>query len=401
MKRFLIVLMVLLLLLIQMPTAQAAPSLKEFDATPGTGAQPQMIWELKGLGRLSADMQFAPNGQILLPLAGKLASVDTGGGLQWNVKAAGGNLGYPVCTANGSIYAPSSSSIQELEPDGASGWAFTVYPSAGGTTNQWLGYGQDNLYFPLASGLYILDPDGRLVTISPWDPSELRATKLPLDYNFLAGTVTAPTSGNPASGNPACYAIVSTDTDQYQMSVFDAKGNYLWDYGLGGLKQAYIAAGDDGTVFLAAAPAITNQVTHDMVSSFAPNSSQPQWQTPIVENINFLGLSLATSGSLYLALAGKIYALDTKTGAIKWDVFFTDLTSPVAVDNQTGYIYAGCSDGRLIAVDPTGKLAWELSLDASISHAPLVGADGFLYVATDSGNLYKIQEPEVSSQESE
>ncbi|MGD0621444.1 MAG: PQQ-binding-like beta-propeller repeat protein [Thermacetogeniaceae bacterium] len=382
MKRFLIVLTVLLLL-IQMPTAQAAPSLKEFDATPGAGNQAQIIWELKGLGRLSGDMQFAPNGQILLPLAGQLAAVDTGGGLQWNVKAAGGNLSYPVCTANGSIYAPSSSSIQELEPDGAPGWAFTVYPSAGGTTNQWLGYGQDNLYFPLASGLYILDLDGRLVSLSPWDTSELQATKLPLYYNFLAGTVTG----------SACYTIVSTDTDQYQMSVFDAKGNYLWDYGLDGLKQAYIATGGDGTVFLAAEPTIINQVSHDIVYSFAPNSSQPQWQTYIDENINFLGLSLATAGSLYLALAGKIYALDTKTGAIKWDVLFTDLVSPVAVDNKTGYIYAGCSDGRLIAVDPTGKLSWELSLDASISRAPLVGADGFLYVATDSDNLYKVKLP--------
>jgi outer membrane protein assembly factor BamB len=381
-KRFLIVLTVLLLL-IQMPTAQAAPSLKEFDATPGAGNQAQIVWELKGLGRLSADMQFAPNGQILLPLAGQLASVDTGGGLQWNVKAAGGNLSYPVCTANGSIYAPSSSSIQELEPDGAPGWAFTVYPSAGGTTNQWLGYGQGNLYLPLASGLYILDLDGRLVSLSPWDSNELQATKLPSHYNFLAGTVTG----------SACYTIVSTDTAQYQMSVFDAKGNYLWDYGLSGLRQAYIAAGGDGTVFLAIAPTIINQVNHDMVSSFASNSSQPQWQTSIDENINFLGLSLATAGSLYLALTGKIYALDTKTGAIKWDVLFTKLTSPVAVDNKTGYIYAGCSDGRLIAVDPTGKLSWDLSLDTSISRAPLVGADGFLYVATDSGNLYKVELP--------
>ncbi len=363
--------------------AQAAPSLKEFGATPGAGAQPQIVWELKGLGRLSADMQFAPNGQILLPLTGQLASVDTGGGLQWNVKAAGGNLSYPVCAANGSIYASSSSSIQELEPDGAPGWAFTVYPSAGGTTKQWLGYGQNNLYFPLASGLYILDLDGRLDSLSPWDSSELQATKLPLDYNFLAGAVTG----------SACYTIVSTDTVQYQMSAFDAKGKYLWDYGLGGLNKAYIAAGSDGTVFLAGEPTTINQVNHDLVYSFAPNSSQPQWQTSIDENINFLGLSLATSGSLYLALAGKIYALDAKTGAIKWNVLFTDLTSPVAVDNQTGYIYAGCSDGRLIAVDPTGKLTWELSLDASISRTPLVGTDGFLYVATDSGNLYKVAIP--------
>ena len=180
---------------------------------PGRRLQPQIIWELKGLGRLSADMQFAPNGQILLPLAGKLASVDPAPasghpGLQWNVKAAGGNLSYPVCTANGSIYAPSSSSIQELEPDGALGWAFTVYPSAGGTTNQWLGYGQGKLYFPLASGLYILDPDGQFDSLSPWDSSELQATKLPLHYNFLAGTVTA--QGSWARTRPAIPSSAQT-----------------------------------------------------------------------------------------------------------------------------------------------------------------------------------------------
>jgi outer membrane protein assembly factor BamB len=393
MKRFLIILSILLLM-IQPLTAQAAPSLKEFNATPGAVSQPQIIWELKGLGRLSADMQFAPNGQILLPLAGQLESVDTGGGLQWNAKGAGGNLNYPICTANGSIYVPSSSSIQELEPDGASGWAFTVYPSAGGTTKQWLGYGQGNLYFPLASGLYILDPDGNLVTLAPWDSRELQSTKLPLYYNFLAGTVTT------ATGHSACYTVVSADTDQYQMLVFDTRGNYLWSYGLSALNQAYIASDSDGTVFLAVKPSVINQVNHDMICSFAPNSSQPQWQTPIDENLDFLGLSLA-EGSLYLALDGKIYSLDATTGAIKWDVLFNKLASPAAVDNNTGYIYAGCSDGNLIAVDPTGKLSWELSLDASISRAPLVGPDGFLYVATDSGNLYKIQEPGTRSQEPE
>jgi outer membrane protein assembly factor BamB len=394
-KRCLIILSVLLLIL-QPPTAQAAPIFQEFDTTTGlasASSQPQIIWELKGLGRLSADMQFAPNGQLLLPLAGQLEAVNTAPasgdpGLQWNVRTAGGSLGYPVCTANGSIYAPFSSSIQELEPDGASGWAFAAYPSTGGASDQWLGYGQGDLFLPLASGLYILDADGHLISLAPWDSSELQATKLPLHYNFLAGAVTAP-----ASGSPVCYTVVSTDSDQYQMLAFDAEGNQLVDYGLSGLKQAYIAAGTDGTVFLATDPTINSKVSHDTVCSFAPGSSQPQWQTPIDENIDFLGLSLTTEGSLYLALAGKIYAIDPKTGAIKWDVLFHDLTSPVAVDNATGYIYAGCSDDNLIAVDPTGKLSWELSLDASISRMPLVGPDGFLYVATDSGNLYKIRIP--------
>lgn len=380
MKRLLIV-ATALLLLIEPLTAQAAPSLTQYSAAAsGSSNQPQIIWELKGLGRLSAEMQFAPNGQILLPLAGQLASVDTGGELQWNVQTAAGSLGRPVCIPKGSIYAPSTSSIQELGPNGAPGWAFTVYPSTSGTINQWLGCGQNNLYLPLASGLYVLDQAGGLVSLSPWSTSELHDTKLPPDYTFLAGAITG----------SACYVIDSTDNIQYQMSVFDINGNFLWDCGFPGLKQAYIAAGSDGTVFTATALKIVNRVSHDMVSSFAQGSSQPQWQTGIDENINFLGLSLATTGSLYLALDGKIYALNAKTGAIEWNVLFYKLASPVAVDNN-GYIYGGCSDGRLIAIDPTGKLSWALSLDSSISHAPLVGADGFLYVATDSGNLYKIK----------
>ena len=383
MKRLLIVFTILLFAL-QPPTAQAAPSLKEYDTNPNSGSQPQIVWELKSLGRLSADMQFAPNGQILLPLANQLASVDTQGELQWSVKIAGGKAGCPACSEDGSIYDPTSSSIQEIRPDGASGWAFTVYPAASGATNQWLGYGQGTLYLPLASGLYILDLNGHLVSLAPWDSSELQPTQLPSSYNFMDGTVTA----------YGCYAIVSTDTNQYQMSVFNAKGDYLWDYGLGGLNQAYVAAGDDGTVFLADAPSTIDRVNNDMISSFAPNSSQPQWQTSIDENTTFLGLSLAATGNLYLALAGKIYALDAKTGTIKWNVLFTNLASPVAVDDKTGYIYAGCSDGSLIAVDPTGKLSWDMSLgSSSISLKPLVGADGFLYVDTNSGNLYKIQLP--------
>ncbi len=191
-----------------------------------------------------------------------------------------------------------------------------------------------------------------------------------------------------------CYAIVSTDTNQYQMSVFDTKGDYLWDYGLGGLNQAYLAAGDDGTVFLADEPSSIGLGNQEMISSFAPNSNQTQWQTSINEDSTFLGMSLAATGNLYLALTGEIYALDAKTGNINWNVPFTNLTSPVATDDKTGDIYAGCSDGSLIAVDPAGKMSWEMNLDKSaINLKPLVSADGFLYVVTNSGNLYKIKVP--------
>jgi hypothetical protein len=388
MKRSTAIFVIMLLILLP-STAQAAPSLKDYVATTGS-SQPQIVWALQGLGRLSADMQFAPNGQILLPLTGQLASVDSNGELQWEARTTGGNPGFPVCTADGSIYVPSSSSLQEFKPDGAPGWMLTAYPDTGGAADQWLGYGQGNLYFPHVSGLYILNPDGQFNTISPWDSGELQATELPSSYSFITGIVTLPAVSQQQAGRPACYTVLSTVSDEYQMTVFDARGNYLWDYGLGDLKQACIAAGGDGTVFLAAEPSITNRVTRDMVSSFAPGGSQPQWQTGINESASFLGLT-PTSGNLYLALAGEIYALNTSTGSIEWDVPFTNLTSPVAVDDQTGCLYAGCSDGSLLGIDPAGKLAWDLSLDSGISTKPLVGDDGFLYVATNSGTLYKIK----------
>lgn len=214
-KRSLIVFTILLFAL-QPSAAWAALSLQDYAAPIG-GSQPQIVWELQGLGKLSADMRFSPNGQILLPLANQLASIDTQGELQWSVKTAGSNAGCPACSEDGSIYAPTSSSIQEIRPDGTSGWSFTVYPAASGATNQWLGYGQGALYLPLASGLYTLDLNGNLMSLAPWDSSELQATKLPSSYNFLDATVTG----------DGCYAVVSTENNQYQMSVFDTKGRSL------------------------------------------------------------------------------------------------------------------------------------------------------------------------------
>ena len=71
------------------------PIFRRFYAAPGSGNQAQIVWELKGLGKLSADMQFAPNGQILLPLANQLASVDTQGELQWECQDRRRQRGLP------------------------------------------------------------------------------------------------------------------------------------------------------------------------------------------------------------------------------------------------------------------------------------------------------------------
>lgn len=382
MKRTLVFLLMLFLTM-QVPAAQAAPSLENYSVTPATGNQAQVAWKLKGMGKLSADMQFAPNGSILLPLAGQLASVDTQGTLQWNIKIASGSIGNPACSENGLLFAPCSSSIQEIKPNGTSGWTFTVYPSAGGAKKQCLAYGQGNLYLPLASGLYILDLAGRLVSASPWAPSELHSTKVPSQYDCLACATTG----------SVCYVIKSVDTGQVQLSVFDARGNNLWNYGLGELKQVCMVAGDDGAIFIATEPKKAGKTSRVGLFSFASNSSRPQWQNNVYGD-KLLGLSASSTGSLYLTTDGKMDVVDARTGVTQWDMSFANLASPPAVNSKTGYAYAGSSDGRLLAVDPAGKLAWDLSLDSSITREPLIDTDGFLYVVTDNGNLYRINVPE-------
>jgi len=379
-KRFLVAL-VMLFFLIQLPTVEAAPSLEQSSVKTGADNQAQVLWKLKGAGKPSTDLQFVPNGNILLPQAGQLTAVDTQGAIKWSVKI-GGSSGYPVGAANGSIFVPGPSSIQEIKPNGVAGWSFSVYPATSGSSNAWLAYGQNNLYFPQASGLYTLDSTGRLVALTHWNSSELRSTKPPSPFASMACL---------AAGSD-CYAIESAGTDQFQLSVFDAQGKSLWNYWLGALKQAFLLTGADGTVFIAAENKKAAQYNKGRVCSFAPNSTQPQWQTIISDN-NFLGLARSAAGSLYLTMKGEMYALDAKTGALLWKSPYDKLASPPATDNKTGRVYAGCSDGRLIAVGPTGRMDWDLSLDGAISRTPLIDAEGFLYVATDNGNLYKIKIP--------
>ena len=167
MKRTLVLLLILLLAL-QLPKALAAPSLENYSAASTTDNHAQVVWKLKNIGKLAADIQFTPNGSILLPLAGQLASIDTQGTLQWSNKLANGSIGKPAFSENGLLFAPYLSSIQEIKPNGAAGWMFTVYPSGSGANNQCLAYGQGYLYWPLVSGLYALDLTGRLASVTPW-----------------------------------------------------------------------------------------------------------------------------------------------------------------------------------------------------------------------------------------
>jgi outer membrane protein assembly factor BamB len=48
----------------------------------------------------------------------------------------------------------------------------------------------------------------------------------------------------------------------------------------------------------------------------------------------------------------------------------------------------GVSDtGKLLAIDPSGNVVWEVSLQARAQAAPILGPDGTIYVATARGTI--------------
>ena len=95
---------------------------------------------------------------------------------------------------------------------------------------------------------------------------------------------------------------------------------------------------------------------------------------------------------LYVIGGNNIYGLDAGTGILKYENRPADLVSVPAVDEKNKRIYAGSSKGLLYAIGSNGRLDWSRELEGAIEQAPLLGADGYIYVCTQKGNLYKIRD---------
>lgn len=92
---------------------------------------------------------------------------------------------------------------------------------------------------------------------------------------------------------------------------------------------------------------------------------------------------------------GTIYALDKKSGVIKWkiDTDYPPRVSPLVSKGvvYTGYIKFGENDrtGIILALDKnTGEKLWEYDVRGSISPVGASIGNGMLFVPTDKVNLY-------------
>ncbi|PKM76620.1 MAG: hypothetical protein CVU90_11755 [Firmicutes bacterium HGW-Firmicutes-15] len=375
-----------------LPTAIAADKFEIYTQADEAQQLAQISWRLSGLGKLSGEMMLAPNGKLLLPLGNKMVCVDLQGKVLWETKgASSGAMGQPIIGENDSIYAANASSVQETKLNGTNAWSFSVYSGAKGSKVPLLASGLDEiLYLPLPNALYAVNLSGHYVwMLSPWDSSEAYNTKLITTREFLAC----------AADKQAFYVVYGEKKGGYRLAAISKQGKFLWTYWLGDITEASILPAEDGKIFAivnfnkssSRSGQSTKLKTGKVYSFQIENGRSPKWQYTL-NTTTELSAPVLYNMILYLTGGNKLYALNADNGSIIWEDPLLNLVSPPVVDPQTERIYAGSSDGDLFAVNQSGRMVWDRTLDSAIDRAPLVGPDGFLYVFTQKGSLYKIRD---------
>ncbi len=370
---------------------QAAPKLESYTSVSETRQKAQIVWRLSGLGKPSEQLLMLPDNRLLIITGNKMLCVNQQGKLLWEAKAGSGKMANPVLAANGSIFTAGKGMVTETKINGVKGWDFTVLPGGKDKEPQMAGGLNNIIYLPLPSALYALDTEGHAVwTFSSWDNSDRFTVKTPAKRTFIAC----------AADEQAFYAIYSDEKSEYKLIAIDSKGKHLWTYWLGDVLAAHILPGGNDKLYVTATlkssqrqgKSASGKLNQGRIYCFAVSKGKsPLWQYDVRIEDNLTAPVLA--GNLFYTSGGStLYALDAGTGSLKSENRLLDLGSPPAVDTAKSRIYAGSSKGVFYAVNSSGRLDWSRELEGAIEQAPLLSPDGFIYVCTQKGNLYKIRD---------
>lgn len=391
MKR--IFLIVLTILFVFPSVVQAAPKLESYNNASETRQKAQIIWKLSGLGKPSEQVLRLPDDRLLILTGNKMLCVNQQGQLLWEAKAGSGKIGNPVLVGNGSIFTAGKGMVAETKINGVSGWSFTALPGGKDKEPQMAGGPNNIIYLPLPYALYALDTKGHAVwTFSPWDNSDRFTVKVPAKRTFMTC----------AADEQAFYVVYADEKGSYKLIAIDAKGKQLWTYWLGDVLDAHIVPGGNDKVYVTAAlkpsqrqgggKSTSGKLNQGRIYCFAASEGKrPLWQYNVKISDSLTAPVLA-GDLLYLSGGSSLYALDANTGILKLENRLLNLVSPPAVDTVKGSIYAGSSKGLFYAVNSSGRLDWSRELEGAIEQAPVLSSDGFIYVCTQKGNLYKIRD---------
>jgi outer membrane protein assembly factor BamB len=103
--------------------------------------------------------------------------------------------------------------------------------------------------------------------------------------------------------------------------------------------------------------------------------------------------AIGVDGTVYIGAGKSVVALDPATGAEKWRFATAGDVESSPTIGPDGTLYVGADDARVYALDSrTGALKWYFTFpdDSDTDSSPALGADGTVYIGSDKGTLYAL-----------
>jgi outer membrane protein assembly factor BamB len=163
-----------------------------------------------------------------------------------------------------------------------------------------------------------------------------------------------------------------------------ATGKPRWTTSLGG-TGAFTPSVANGVVYVGVIADVANSVRSWAIAAFDAATGRKLWRTGIGLSKYLTWASAAVVGGRVVvpSTAGRLIALDAKTGRYLWNVPFPVTNSAPAIAN--GVVYIGSTDEHIYAFDVrTGRRLWRVAPGGEITSSPTV-AGGTLIVGSDDG----------------
>ncbi len=350
-------------------------------------------WKYKTNGNTGFGPTIGPDGTIYQgSWDGYFYALNKDGSLKWKYETAGA-VSYPASIdKNGIIYlgggdahAGLDGNLYAFNLDGSLKWKYDTKAMRVGSP----AIGADGLiYVSAAPSLFVLDSSGKL----KWKkgPAEVSFYIIPAAYAAECGAPPLPS----CNGQPPGGIVPEATTDCGAPPLPPCSGMGQPQDGMiqpqnGGMPQSSDGCG---------APPLPS-----CNGGIQPQNGNMPLSLPSKNDIaGIITPAIASDGMIYIGNAqGILSAIDSKTQEIKWTYEtgadpnqpgFYGLPSFPIVDKE-GTVYFGSVDGKMYAVDKTGKLLWEYQTGGKITEAsPAFDSDGVLYFTSMDGYLYAIED---------
>ncbi len=334
-----------------------------------SAAEGEATWQLSIGSGIDSSPAVGPTGNIYVGcLDNKIYAISSGGSLIWTFTTQGEIHSSPAVGSDGTIYVGSNdSNLYAINSDGTRKWVFST-PSRSISSSPAIG--SDGT-------LYVGSEDSRLYAVNS-DGSTASG-----NWPFSADSAI---TSSPAVAADGTIFIGSTGGILYAVT---STGSLNWEFsdssGIGSIYSSPAIDGD-GTVYFG-----SNNSSDSKVYAVKSDGTL-KWSHSIGTSI-LSSPVIRSDGSVLIGSGnGIFYALSQTDGSEVWSYNRDDKEIPSsALVASDGMIYYGSNDEKVLALNSSGTLQWELLVTGLVSTSPAMGFGGNIYVGTESGYLYAIE----------